>query len=160
MKMFAKTLPLLTLLAGTSALATGERITLSSQGEAADQLRQTLCISMECVADRDTAEAMVSVKASSGSIEVKVVGADGQLRLTHRSPAQDGRFSATDLVSATSKVFQAIESPQMLLEQKAEERRSAERTRAEAAEKKTKAKVKKAVARKASKKKAVHLAAR
>lgn len=158
MKMFIKTLPLLTLLAGAPALATGERIALPSQGEAADQLRQTLCISMDCVSDRDSAEATVSVKASGSSIEVKVVGADGQLRLTHRAPAQDGRFSATDLVSATSKVFQAIESPQMLMEQKAEEKRAAERSRAEAAEKKSKAK--KAVAKKPTKKKAVHLAAR
>ena len=118
MRNLISSLAVVVALAASPAFATGERIIVGSGSEAAEQLKQTLCIAMECVTSRDGIEASVSVRPGRNEVEVKVLGADGAVRLTQRVPAlADGRMSATDLVSATTKVFQAIESPQLVAEQ-------------------------------------------
>jgi hypothetical protein len=146
-------------LAALPAFATGERIFIASQGVAADQLKETLCLSMECAASKDGVEVTVTAKAAHDAIELKVVGADGAVRLTQRVPAlDDGRFSSTDLVSSTSKIFKAIESPQLMAEQQAHEKAEAARAKLDA--KQAKAKAKALASAKLKKKNGLRLAAR
>ena len=103
------------LLVSGSAFAVGERI--SVKGELGDQLRETLCVSMECAADGS--DATVSARVVKNQVEVKVLGADGRVRLEQKLPANaEGRLSSTDLVAATSAIFKAIESPTAAVEAK------------------------------------------
>lgn len=89
-----------------AAFATGERITLTGQGE---QLRDTLCLSMSCVT-AGPRDFTVSARPVNGALEVTVTSSSGQHRLTHRAPLnEDGLVSTTDLVRATSLVLSAIE---------------------------------------------------
>jgi hypothetical protein len=155
MRHLKTSLALIAVLAALPAFATGERIFVTGQGPAVDQLKETLCLSMECVASRDGVEAVVTAKAAGDNIELRVTGSDGSVRFTQRIAAlDDGRFGSTDLVSSSSKVFKAIEQPQLVSEQHAQEK--AELARAKEAKK---AKLKALAAKKANKK-ALRLAAR
>jgi hypothetical protein len=156
----------LVLVAGLIALpafATGERIHIASTGDASEQLKETLCLSMECQASKEGVEVIVTAKAAGNGIDLKVMGADGSVRLSQRIAAtDDGRFGSTDLVSATSKIFKAIEQPQLAREeavaQKAAAAREQEQKVADAA--KAKAAKQKALAAKLMKKKGKLLAQR
>lgn len=153
-------------LAALPAFATGERIFIASSGAASDQLRETLCFSMECVKSKDGVEVIVSARSAGDAIEVRVTGADGAVRLSQKVAALgDGRFGSTDLVSSTTRIFKAIEQPQLAAEQRAEEKAEAQRAKLDAKDakvaKKAKAKAKaKALASKLKKKQGVRLAAR
>lgn len=166
MRNLSTTVFLIANLVSLPAFATGERILIASTGAASDQLKQTLCIAMECVGAKDGIEAMVTAKSSREGIEVKVVGMDGAVRLNHKAPVlDDGRFSATDLVSATTRIFKAIESPQLAAEQAKQDKAEAQRVKEDKAEKlakaaKAKAAKSKALAAKLRKKGALRLAAR
>jgi hypothetical protein len=88
-------------------LATGEKIALVPE---ASQLRDTLCISMDCVA-RDQADVTVATHPVKTGIEISVTVL-GQRRLTQVVPAgPDGQLSSTDLVRIGAAVFKAIEQP-------------------------------------------------
>ena len=121
----------LTLVAGLIALpafATGERIHIASSGAASDQLKETLCLAMECQGSKDSVEVIVTARAAGNGIEVKVTGADGAVRLSqHVAAIDDGRFGSTDLVAATSKIFKAIEQPQLVREEVAAQKATASR---------------------------------
>lgn len=94
-------------LVAPAALATGERILLT--GGHAEAFKETLCISMNCVAG-GARDFTVAVRPGKASVEVTVTSASGQHRLSHVAPLNDeGRVSSTDLVRATSLVVQAIE---------------------------------------------------
>lgn len=90
----------------STALATGERISVTG---AAAPLKETLCISMNCVqgGGRDF---VVSGKSVKGGVELTVITSSGQARLTHFAPLNSfGQISSTDLVHATSLIVQSIE---------------------------------------------------
>ena len=159
MRHLKTSLALIATLAALPAFATGERILVTGNGPAVDQLKETLCLSMECVSSKDGVEAVVSAKAAGDNIELRVTGSDGSVRLTQRVAAlDDGRFGSTDLVSSTSKVFKAIEQPQLTAEHTAQEKKEkAQALAAKAEAKKAKAK---ALAAKKANKKALRLAAR
>ena len=156
----------LVLLAGLIALpafATGERIHIASSGEASDQLKETLCLSMECQPSKDGVEVIVTARAAGNGIDLKVTAADGSVRLSQRIAAtDDGRFGSTDLVSATSKIFKSIEQPQLAREEAAALKASASREKEEkvAVAAKAKAAKQKALAAKLMKKKGKLLAQR
>jgi hypothetical protein len=158
-----KTLAVVAALIALPAFATGERIHIASSGAASDQLKETLCLSMECQASKEGAEVIVTARAAGNGIELKVTGADGAVRLSQRVPAlDDGRFGSTDLVSSSTKIFKAIEQPQLAreeaTEQKAQAARAQEQKVADAA--KAKQAKQKALASKLLKKKGKLLAAR
>ena len=95
-----------TVIASSAAFATGERIVITG---AAAPLKETLCISMNCV-DRGAKDFTVSGKAVKGGIELTVTSLSGQPRLTHLARLNEwNQISSTDLVRATSLVVQAIE---------------------------------------------------
>jgi hypothetical protein len=122
------------------AFATGERIHIASQGVPADQLKETLCLSMECVPSKDGVEVTITAKTVGDHIELKVVGADGAVRLSQRIAAlEDGRFSSTDLVASTSKIFKSNETPQLVAEQQANDKAQADRAKLNAKKAKAKA---------------------
>lgn len=101
-----RSLVLAALFTSTAAFATGERISITG---AAAQLKETLCISMNCV-NAGGRDFTVSGRVVKGGIEVTVTGAGGQPRLTHLAPLNASRqISSTDLVRATALVVQAIE---------------------------------------------------
>lgn len=90
----------------STALATGERITVTG---AAAPLKETLCISMNCVSGGGR-DFVVSGKSVKGGVELTVVTSTGQARLTHVARLNEfGQISSTDLVHATSLVVQSIE---------------------------------------------------
>ncbi len=111
------TLSMAVVLAGLMAMpawATGERIVVTGASEA--QLKETLCISMECVSQAQARSsgysAMVESKATKNGVEIRVLGADGKVRTSQKVPMNDsGRLSSTELVSATSEIVSAIEDP-------------------------------------------------
>lgn len=97
---------LASLFASTAAFATGERISITG---AAAPLKETLCISMNCVAS-GARDFSVTGKAVKGGVELTVTSVSGQARLTHFAPLNEwNRISSTDLVHATSLVVQSIE---------------------------------------------------
>lgn len=162
MRSLKSCLALAATLAALPAFATGERIYIASQGAASDQLRETLCFSMECTKSKDGVEVVVTARSSGDAIELKVTGADGAVRLSQKVAAlDDGRFGSTDLVASTTKIFKAIEQPQLAAEQRAEEKAQAQRAKAESKDAKVAKKAKaRALAAKLKAKKAVRLAAR
>jgi hypothetical protein len=97
---------LASLFASTAAFATGERISISA---VAAPLKDTLCISMNCV-NGGARDFVISAKAVKGGLEFTVTSVTGQLRLTHFAPFNEwNQISSTDLVHATSLVVQSIE---------------------------------------------------
>lgn len=90
----------------STALATGERITVTG---AAAPLKETLCISMNCVSGGGR-DFVVSGKAVKGGVELTVVTSTGQARLNYVARLNEwGQISSTDLVHATSLIVQSIE---------------------------------------------------
>lgn len=89
------------------AFATGETIIIT--GPAAQQLKDTLCISMTCVTS-GARDFVITGKQSGGTVELTVTSTSGQRRLTHTVPLNEfNRMSSTDLVTATSLVQRSIE---------------------------------------------------
>ena len=90
----------------SAAFATGERISITF---AAAPLKETLCISMNCV-NGGARDFVVTGKAVKGGVELTVTSASGQARLTTFAPLNEwNQISSTDLVHATSLVVQSIE---------------------------------------------------
>lgn len=101
-----RTLLMAALFASTASFATGERISVTG---AAAPLKETLCISMNCVSG-GARDFVVTGRAVKGGIELTVSSVGGQARLTHVARLNDSnQISSTDLVHATSLVVQAIE---------------------------------------------------
>jgi len=77
------------------AWAVGERILLAKGDAFADQLKETLCISMECGTGVD---AKVSAKVIKGNkVEIKVFSPTGALKATVTAPLNaQGKISAMD----------------------------------------------------------------
>ena len=91
------------------AWAVGERISVPKGVSFAEQLHETLCISMEC---GGAVDASVTAKVVGGKAEIKVFNNAGQLKGTITAPLNnEGRISSMDLVSATSGIISAIEGP-------------------------------------------------
>lgn len=128
--------------AAAPAWAVGERVALPKSGpEFTEQLRESLCISMECGVGVD---ATLTAKVVKGKAEIKVMSSTGALKATITAPLNDaGRMSSMDLVSATSGIISAIESPEPS-------------SKAPAAKKKVAAKAKKSSYRFAAKTRAAH----
>jgi len=106
--MVRSALVLMTFLLAAPAWAVGERISVPKGHAFSEQLRETLCISMECGAGTD---ASVTAKVIKGNkAEIKVFSAAGALKATVTAPlGDDGRLSSMDLVAATSGIIQGIE---------------------------------------------------
>jgi hypothetical protein len=96
-------------LVAAPAWAVGERISVPKGAVFADQLKETLCISMECGAGID---ASITAKVIKGNkVELKVFAATGNLKATVTAPLNaDGRISSMDLVAATSGLIAGIEA--------------------------------------------------
>jgi hypothetical protein len=93
------------------AWATGERVLVS---EAAEPLRDSICVSMTCVSS-GAHDAVVSARPTKEGLEITVKGAAGQLKLVHVAPLKEGgELSSIDAVRAGTLVVQAIESPKAL----------------------------------------------
>lgn len=101
-----RSLLLAALFTSTAAFATGERIIITG---AAAPLKETLCISMNCVSG-GARDFIVTGKAVKGGVEFTVTSVSGQARLTTFAPLNEwNQISSTDLVHATSLVVQSIE---------------------------------------------------
>lgn len=101
-----RSLLLATVIASSAAFATGERISITG---AAAPLKETLCISMNCVAG-GARDFIVTGKSVKGGIELTVTSISGQPRLTYVARLNEwNQISSTDLVHATSLVVQSIE---------------------------------------------------
>lgn len=99
---------LLLVLVSVPALATGERVVVTA---AAEPFRETICVSMTCVAS-GARDAVVSARPVKGGVELTVKSAQGQVKLVHVAPLSDeGELSTIDVVRASSLVVQAIEAP-------------------------------------------------
>jgi hypothetical protein len=101
------------------AWAVGERIIIPSGVHPyGEQLKETLCVSMECVESRNGGlDATVSGKLlknkKGDQVELQVLAPSGALKATVKAPVNDaGRMSSTDLVAATSAIIGAIEAPE------------------------------------------------
>ena len=81
-----------TLFASTAAFATGERITVTG---AAAPLKETLCISMNCVASGGR-EFNVTGRSVKGGVELTVTNASGQTRLTLVAPLNEWNQNLVD----------------------------------------------------------------
>lgn len=91
------------------AWAVGERVLVTT---AAEPLKETLCVSMNCVSAGGR-DAIVSARPVKGGLEVTVKSPNGDVKLVHVIPSGDeGDLSSIDLVRASSLVVKAIESPQ------------------------------------------------
>ncbi|MDP1829555.1 MAG: hypothetical protein Q8L48_40180 [Archangium sp.] len=102
-----RTLLIASLFASTAAFATGERISITG---AAAPLKETLCISMNCVSGGGAKDFSITGRAVKGGVEFTVTSVSGQPRLTHVARLNEyNQISSTDLVHATSLVVQAIE---------------------------------------------------
>lgn len=115
----ARTAIVLLAMAATPAWAVGERIILPKGAPFAEQIKDTLCISMECVADgKSGLDATITGKVIKGKkgqqqVELQVLSATGAVKATVKAPANEtGRLSSMDLVAATSAVITAIEAPE------------------------------------------------
>ncbi len=101
-----RSLLLASLCIASAAFATGERISITG---AAAPLKETLCISMNCVSS-GARDFVVTGKAVKGGVELTVTSVSGQARLTTFAPLNEwNQISSTDLVHATSLVVQSIE---------------------------------------------------
>lgn len=88
------------------AFATGETIVISG----AEQLKDTLCLSMNCVASGPR-DFVIAGKTHDTTVEITVTSTTGQRRLTHSVALnQDGQMSSTDVVTATSLIQRSIEN--------------------------------------------------
>jgi hypothetical protein len=102
------------------AWAVGERIIIPSAAQPfGDQLKDTLCISMDCVKDKSQGlDATVAGKILKGAkkgdqVELTVISSTGAVKATVKAPlADNGRISSMDLVTATSAIIAAIEGPE------------------------------------------------
>lgn len=106
----ARSVLVLMALAAAPAWAVGERISLP-KGAApfTEQLRETLCISMECGAGVDASLTAKVIKGNKA--EIKVLGPGGAVKATITAPINEaGRMSTMDLVAATSGIIAGIES--------------------------------------------------
>ncbi len=103
-------------LLSTSAFATGERIFVTGSPALAEKLKETLCISMDCVGKGQAAQVNVVATQVKDTLEVKVVGFDGRVRHIEKMALKNDNVSAFDLVSATSGLLAAIENPNARLE--------------------------------------------
>ena len=103
-----RTVVVMMALMAAPAWAVGERISVPKGAPYAEQLRETLCISMECGAATD---ASVTARVIKGNkVELKVFSAAGVLKTTVTAPlTDDGRISSMDLVAATSGLIAGIE---------------------------------------------------
>lgn len=123
------------LLAALPAWAVGEHITVT--GPAKDQLKETLCISMECKGGGDY---VVSSRVVGAQMELKVSGPSGPRFTTLLPLGEDGQLSNSDAMTATSQLITAIENPNAV-KQAAEKAEKLEKTEKPAvAEKWSKAK--------------------
>lgn len=96
-------------LVAAPAWAVGERISLpKGDGAYSEQLKETLCISMECGVGSD---ASITAKVIKGNkVELKVFSASGALKATVTAPLNgEGRISSMDLVATTSGLIAGIE---------------------------------------------------
>jgi hypothetical protein len=101
---------LLLALSAFPAWAVGERIALPQGAPFGDQLKETLCISMEC---GSAVDANITGKVVKGKAEIKVFSPTGALKATVAAPLNaEGRMSSMDLVAATSAIIAAIEAPE------------------------------------------------
>jgi hypothetical protein len=104
-------------LSSTPAWAVGEKVVLPDASlPFSEQLKDGVCLSMECVEGRGGFDAKLTgrrVKGKKGEqVEVRVLSASGKVKATLTAPAHEGRLSSTDLVSLTSAVVHAIEQPE------------------------------------------------
>jgi hypothetical protein len=118
---------ILAALVAVPAWATGERVELIP---AQNKLAEAICISMNCVSGRQArhvgVDARIVATKSHGSMEFTVTNSRGQLLLEHTAPLNsDGQLGSTAMVTAASKVMQAIEHPKPIVKKK----RFAKRTR-------------------------------
>ncbi len=97
------------LVASLPAWAVGEHITVT--GPAKDQLKETLCISMECKGGGDY---VIASRVVGAQMELKVSGPSGPRFSTLLPLSEDGRLSNSDAMTATSQLIQAIENPAAL----------------------------------------------
>jgi hypothetical protein len=116
------TLVAMVVLAGP-AWAVGERIVVPPADTVyAEQLRDALCLSMECVTaesrsiDARVTARLVTDKKRGAHVEVRVVDSSGGVRATLTAPVHEGRVSSMDLVSLTSATVRAIETRERLVE--------------------------------------------
>jgi hypothetical protein len=101
------------------AWAVGEKVVFPVSSQPfSEQLKETLCVSMDCVGDHATGydvavtSTLVKDKKKGEQVEVRVLTPGGAVKATVLAPVHDGRLSSTDLVSAVSAVVAAIEAPQ------------------------------------------------
>jgi hypothetical protein len=93
----------------TQAWAVGERVAIV--GPDAEQLKEQLCISMECVSPKANPDAVISTRHAGAQTQLEVKAADGTLRLSRALPLNDSnRLSSMDQVSATASIVSAIET--------------------------------------------------
>lgn len=123
------------LVASLPAWAVGEHITVT--GPAKEQLKETLCISMECKGGGDY---VVSSRVVGGQMELKVSGPSGPRFSTLLPLGEDGQLSNSDAMTATSQLITAIENPAALKKAEAPEKTE----KVEAADKPAWSKAKKA----------------
>ncbi|MBK7863628.1 MAG: hypothetical protein IPJ65_34480 [Archangiaceae bacterium] len=96
--------------AAAPAWAVGERVSIPKGAPYADQLRETLCISMECGTGTDASVTARVLKGKVDKVELKVFSPSGALKTTVTAPLDDsGRMSSMDLVAATSGLIAGIE---------------------------------------------------
>ncbi|MBL8951271.1 MAG: hypothetical protein JNK82_10870 [Myxococcaceae bacterium] len=106
--MVRSALVLMSLMVAAPAWAVGERVALPKGLTFSEQLKETLCISMECGSGVD---ATVTAKVIKGNkAEIKVLSPAGVVKATVTAPLdEEGRLSSMDLVAATSGIIQGIE---------------------------------------------------
>jgi hypothetical protein len=104
-----KLLAISAVMISASAWATGERIAVPQGTAVGEQLQQTLCISMECGPGVDGS---VTVQKQGRTVKIQLVAPSGAVKtvLTGALNDQD-RLSSIELVSVTSQLVRAIESP-------------------------------------------------
>jgi hypothetical protein len=112
-----RTALLLMTMVSAPAWAVGERVVLPDASlPFAEQLKDGVCLSMECVEGSRGFDAKITGKLIKGKkgeqVEVRVLSAAGKVKATLTAPAHEGRMSSTDLVSLTSAVVHAIEAPE------------------------------------------------
>ena len=101
-------LSLFWVLASAPAWAVGEHIAVT--GPAREQLRETLCISMEC--GPGASDYTVTSKLVGEQMELKVLGPNGTVRFTLMTPTSGaGKLSASDAMNASTRLVHAIENP-------------------------------------------------
>jgi hypothetical protein len=103
-----RSLPVLAILVSLPAWAVGEHIAVT--GPAQDQLKESLCISMEC--GKGGHDFTVTSKLVGDQMELRLLGPDGAARFTQLVPVNGSRqMASTDAMAATSQLVHAIENP-------------------------------------------------